>query len=222
MNAATDADKLESLRCFHTLLERSSSQGVIFVSTPDAVRIPHDALLMTPSWAILCLLLGCPYVPLLTANFVFHGGWWFVQHQADQLSQVRRLPVLCDLLPGHCCIPPPPLFAFPTHKLIGDATTGATVLLSQVLQDQYGIVVSLAQLLDSEQFAGVSSRLLVAVDEDADAIMKAGNMLLVINYHVPVSIEDSMERLKCSRGPSSVAINLISSRYKYTVFAVTV
>ena len=72
--------------------------------------------------------------------------------------------------------------------------------------------MSLAQLLDSEQFAGVSSRLLVAVDEDADAIMKAGNMLLVINYHIPVSTEDFMERLKCSRGPSSVAINLISSR----------
>ena len=70
----------------------------------------------------------------------------------------------------------------------------------------------LAQLLDSEQFVGVSSRLLIAVDEDAEAIMKAGNMLLVINYQVPMDVESYMGRLRCSRGPSSVAINLVSSR----------
>jgi len=80
------------------------------------------------------------------------------------------------------------------------------------LQDRYGIVVSLAQLLDSEQFAGISSRLLVAVDEDVEAIEKAGNMLLVINYEVPDDVESYMARLRCSKGQSSVAINLVSSR----------
>ena len=87
--------------------------------------------------------------------------------------------------------------------------------LSQALQDWYGIVVSLAQLLDSEQFVGVSSRLLIAVDEDAEAIMKAGNMLLVINYQVPMDVESYMGRLRCSRGASSVAINLVSSRWAF-------
>eukprot|EP00873_Tetraselmis_striata_P011628 jgi/Tetstr1/431892/TSEL_021381.t1 len=60
--------------------------------------------------------------------------------------------------------------------------------ISSQLQERHGIVVSLAQLLDEL------------------------SMLLAINYDLPDTAEDYMQRIKCCKGASAAAINLISSR----------
>lgn len=73
-------------------------------------------------------------------------------------------------------------------------------------------MVTLAQLLDAEQFSSVSSRLLVASDEDSAVVQKALSMLLVINYDLPETPEHYMQRIKCCKGASAAGLNLISSR----------